>query len=89
MSTSLLMEYVEIAKLLMENGHQSTSQIKSFKKNLNSVNLEQILNFLSENKIITQKITGANLDYDITKRGIGLLDFFKVKPPRATIKLKR
>ena len=84
MPTSLLMDNVEIAKLLMEHGPQSTSQIKSFMRNLNPVYLEHVLDFLQENKIITQQITGVNLIYAITGRGIGLLDFFRVKPSRAT-----
>jgi predicted transcriptional regulator len=80
------MGYVEIVKLLTQYGPQSISQIKSFNKNLNSIDLEHVLDFLLENKIITQEITGENLSYAITERGIRLLDFFKVKSSRAIIK---
>jgi DNA-binding HxlR family transcriptional regulator len=86
MPTSLLMEYVEIPKLLMKYGPQSISQIKSSTRNLNPQYLEHNLNFLLENKIITQEKTGVDLIYSITERGIGLLDFFKVKPSSPFIK---
>jgi len=89
MPISLLSQYIEIAKLLMEYGPQSISQIKSLMENFNPTNIEQVLDFLSKNKIITQKITGANRSYAIAERGIALLDFFRVKPLRVTIKLKR
>jgi DNA-binding HxlR family transcriptional regulator len=74
------MKYVEILTLLLKHGPQSISQIKSSIRNFNSIYLEHNLDFLLENKIITQKITGENLIYEITEQGIGLLDFFKIKP---------
>jgi len=80
------MEYVEIPHLLMKYGPQSISQIKSSIRDLNPANLEHILDFLLENKIITQKMTGENLIYRITEQGIGLLDFFKVKPSSLFVK---
>ena len=89
MPTSMLMKYIEIPKLLMKHGPQSISQIKSSMRNLNPIHLEHVLDFLLENKIITQKMTDMNLIYAITERGIGLLDFFKIKPSKTTIKLNR
>jgi hypothetical protein len=89
MPTSLLTQYIEITKLLMEYGPQTISQISSFFRNLNSADLERVLDFLSESKIITRESTDVNLRYAVTERGIGVLTFFKVKPSRPTIKLKR
>ena len=89
MPNSLLMQYIEIIKLLMEFGPQTMNQMSSFFGNHNTVDLEHVLDFLSESKIITRKSTGANLSYAITDRGIGILTFFNVNPSRATVKLKR
>ncbi len=89
MATSPLMQYIEITKFLMEYGPQTISQISSFFKNLKSADLERVLNFLFENKIITRETTDANRTYAITERGIGVLTFFKVKHSTPTIKLKR
>ena len=73
----------------MEYGPQTISQLSSFFRNLNPVDLEHVLDFLSQSKIITQESTGANLRYAITELGVGILEFFKVKPSRAIIKLRR
>ncbi len=89
MPTSLLMQYIKITKLLMEYGPQTISQISSFFRDLSSVDLERALDFLTESKIITRESTNVNLSYAITENGIGVLTFFKVKPSRQTIKLKR
>ena len=89
MPTSLLMQYIKITKLLMEYGPQTISQISSFFRDLSSVDLERALDFLTESKIITRESTNVNLSYAITESGIGVLTFFKVKPSRPTIKLKR
>ncbi len=70
----------------MKNGPQSISQIKSSMRNLNSANLEHDLDFLLKNKIITQKMIGENLIYEITEQGIGLLDFFKLKSSSPLVK---
>jgi predicted transcriptional regulator len=88
MQNSLLMDYIEIIKLLMECGPQTKSQMNSIFSNLTKVVLKNAIDFLSENKIITKETTGANLIYTITERGIGILTFFKVKPSNAIIRLK-
>ena len=89
MPTSKLMQYVDITKLLMEFGPQTISQISSVLRNQTPDSLKRDLDFLSENKIVTQEPTGENLSYAIGERGVGLLTYFKIKPSRATIKLKR
>lgn len=73
----------------MEYGPQPFSQLSSFMRNRIPTDLKQNFDFLSESKIITEEPAGANLNYSITNRGVGVLTFFKVKPSRATIKLKR
>ncbi len=60
MPTSMLMHYVNITKLLMENNHQTINQINSFFANHNPVKLKQDLVFLSENKILTKTSTIEN-----------------------------
>ncbi len=88
MENSLLTDYIDIIKFLLEYGPQTNIQINSFLRNLPPVVLKNAIDFLSKNKIISEETTGANLSYSITERGIGILTFFKVKPSNATIKMK-
>jgi hypothetical protein len=85
MSTSLLMQYIEITQLLNEYGPQTINQMSSSLRNLNPIVLKQALDFLSESKIITGETTGANLTYVVTKRGFRVLAFFKIKPSRSAL----
>lgn len=81
------MQYIEITQLLNEYGPQTINQMSSSLSDLNPIVLKQALNFFSESKIISGKTTGANLRYELTERGVGVLTFFKVKPSRASDKL--
>ena len=89
MSTSRIMQYINIAKLLMENGPQTINQMRSLLRNHNLAILRRDLDFLSESKIIIEELTSADLSYAITERGIRVLTFFKLNPSRATLKLRR
>jgi predicted transcriptional regulator len=88
MQSSLLSDYIEVIKSLLENGPQTSSQMNSFFRNPTPAVLKKAIEFLSENKIISEETTNANLRYAITDRGIGILKFFKVMPSNAIIKMK-
>ena len=89
MSTSRIMQYINITKLLMENGPQTIDQMRSLLRNHNPAVLKRDLDFLSESKIIIEELTSGNLSYAITERGIRVLTFFKLNPSRATLRLRR
>ena len=88
MPATMLTQYIKIIQHLNEYGAQSIDQMSSSLGNLSPNVLKQAVAFLTENKIIGE-VTGTDPSYEITKRVIGVLTYFNVKPSRTTIKLKR
>jgi hypothetical protein len=87
MSTGKLVHYINIAKLLLENGPMTFNQLNAFLKNSNISLLKRDLDFLLLNKIIT----GPSEDdvshcYAVAPSGISVLRFFNVIPLEGTIK---
>jgi hypothetical protein len=87
MSNNKLEHYVNIAKLLLENGPQTISQLKLFLKNPDNASLKRELDFLVENEIIIkQSKDNVTQRYSIAPSGIDILNFFNVIPPKQPIK---
>jgi hypothetical protein len=72
--------YLEIVKLLREHGPQNFSQINLRLKVIDPFFLKKSLDFLANNKMIIENITGNNQSFAIAEPGIYLLDFFNMKP---------
>ena len=79
MPPSKLTLYVEIAKTLNQNGPLTVHELASLLK-VNPSSLNEPVKFFSAQKMIREKSGNSIVTYIITKRGIGLLKFFKVLP---------
>jgi hypothetical protein len=87
MPTSRLEHYVYIAKLLMDSGPQTSDEIGPLIGNLQHDSLKQDLNFLLSLGAIEENACDGT--YSITNSGIEVLHFFKIMPPKETIKMNR
>jgi len=87
MLNNKLEHYVNIAKLLLEDGPQTLRQLNLFLKNPDNTSLERDLDFLVENEIIIeQSKDNITQMYSIAPSGIDILNFFNFVPSKEPIK---
>ncbi len=87
MLTSKLSHYVNIAKLLLEDGPMTFNQLNFLLKNPNKVSLKRDLDFLAANKLITKQPSDHVAQYyEIAPSGINVLKFFNLVPSKEKIK---
>jgi len=85
MPRSLLEQYIDVAKSLMEHGPLSINELMAF-SNTNPDSLKEQLNFLADQRIIVVVKDSLPMAYAITEIGTKILQFFKVKTQiKATI----
>ena len=87
MPTSKLSHYVNVAKLLLEDGPKTFNQLTTLLENSDKSSLKRDLDFLIANKIITEgPIEDKSNRYAVTPTGINILRYFKIIPSTEGIK---
>ena len=87
MPTSKLSHYVNVAKLLLEDGPKTFNQLTTLLENSDNASLRRDLDFLIANKIITEgSMEDKSNCYAVTPTGINILRFFKIIPSPERIK---
>ncbi len=76
---SKLKLYINIAKAIAESGPLTLNELTSLLK-VNPSLLEQPLNFLVREGMISEKDASPTPTYSIAKRGVRVLRYFKVLP---------
>jgi predicted transcriptional regulator len=78
MPSSILEQYIDVAKTLMEHGPLSINELMALSK-ANQSSLKEQVNFLADQKMIIVVKDSSSVAYSITERGIKILQFFKVQ----------